>query len=213
MDFQNLLNAVIGIRPAFYLLPLIAALIGWFTNYLAVKMLFRPRKPVNLVFFTLQGVFPKRQQALARKIGEIVSSELFSVNDVKSKLKEHASSDQMIAVIMERIEKTITARLPQVIPLGETLITPLLTSQIRWLFIDDLKQMINDLVDSISDNLEETFDVHTVVEQKVAAFSTEKMEKLITTVMRREFKFIEAVGAVLGFVIGVIQVIIIELGD
>ncbi|MFT5861156.1 MAG: uncharacterized membrane protein YheB (UPF0754 family), partial [Flavobacteriaceae bacterium] len=34
-----------------YTLPFIAALVGWFTNYLAVKMLFHPKEPINFYFF------------------------------------------------------------------------------------------------------------------------------------------------------------------
>ncbi len=41
------------------LLPFAGLFIGWLTNYLAIKMLFHPKKPVNLGLFTLQGVFQK----------------------------------------------------------------------------------------------------------------------------------------------------------
>ena len=47
------------------LLPIIAAIIGWGTNYLAVRMLFHPRKQKNILGLKLQGVFPKRQKVLA----------------------------------------------------------------------------------------------------------------------------------------------------
>ena len=62
-----------------YLLPLVAALIGWFTNYIAVKMLFHPKNPKGFLFVKIQGVFPKRQKALAQKLGDLVAEELFSV--------------------------------------------------------------------------------------------------------------------------------------
>ena len=51
--------------PILLLLPIIAALIGWSTNYLAVKMLFHPRLPLRIMGFSIQGVFPKRQKQLA----------------------------------------------------------------------------------------------------------------------------------------------------
>lgn len=44
--------------------PVICALIGWFTNFLAVKMLFHPHKPIKIGPFTIQGIFPKRQSWL-----------------------------------------------------------------------------------------------------------------------------------------------------
>ena len=62
-----------------FALPVIAAGIGWITNFLAVKMLFHPKSEVKLLGLRIQGVFPKRQAALAQKLGDIVSEELFSI--------------------------------------------------------------------------------------------------------------------------------------
>ncbi len=62
-----------------YTLPFIAAFIGWFTNYLAVKMLFHPRKPIRFLGMTIQGIFPKRQELFAQKLGVLVSKELISI--------------------------------------------------------------------------------------------------------------------------------------
>ena len=64
-----------------FLLPLIAALIGWMTNYIAVKMLFHPKEPKKIVGITFHGVFPKRQNVLAEKLGQLVADELFSISD------------------------------------------------------------------------------------------------------------------------------------
>ena len=43
----------------------ICAFIGWITNFIAIKMLFHPRTPVQIGSLTIQGIFPKRQKALA----------------------------------------------------------------------------------------------------------------------------------------------------
>jgi uncharacterized membrane protein YheB (UPF0754 family) len=51
--------------------PFVGALIGWLTNYLAIKMLFRPRQP-RFIFGLLCRVIPRRQRDLALKIGEVV---------------------------------------------------------------------------------------------------------------------------------------------
>ena len=60
--------------PILILLPIIAALIGWLTNYLAVKMLFHPKLPLQVLGFSIQGVFPKRQKQLADKLGSLVAA-------------------------------------------------------------------------------------------------------------------------------------------
>lgn len=59
-----------------YSLPFVAALIGWFTNFVAVKMLFRPRKAVRILGIRFQGLVPRRQKELAEKIAETVEKKI-----------------------------------------------------------------------------------------------------------------------------------------
>ncbi len=55
------------IQTKILLMPVIGFIIGYFTNWIAIKMLFHPRRKI----FGIQGVLPKRKGILAKKIGEI----------------------------------------------------------------------------------------------------------------------------------------------
>lgn len=66
--------------------PVIGALIGAFTNYIAIKMLFRPLKPVMIGKFRLPltpGVIPRHQKALAEAISETVYQNFFTNSDIE----------------------------------------------------------------------------------------------------------------------------------
>ncbi|NCX95794.1 MAG: DUF445 family protein, partial [Chitinophagia bacterium] len=56
--------------------PLIAAFTGWFTTWIAFVMLFHPRYPVRILGITIQGIFPKRRQVFAAKLGAVVGNQL-----------------------------------------------------------------------------------------------------------------------------------------
>lgn len=194
-----------------YLLPFIAAFIGWLTNYIAVKMLFHPRKEIRIFFIRFQGVFPKRQKAFAHKLGSIVSNELFSVSEVTEKLKEQAGSDAVMEKVASKIEEVITTRLPEAIPMAAMFLTPEMVGMVKELFMSDLKDMIEDVIGELSSRIESDLDVHAIVEEKVANFSSDKLEEILFSIMAREFKFIEFVGACLGFLIGITQILLLEL--
>jgi uncharacterized membrane protein YheB (UPF0754 family) len=47
-----------------------------------------------------------------------------------------------------------------------------------------------------------------MVREKVANFSSDKLEDILQGVMKREFRFVEAIGGVFGFLIGVAQMLL-----
>lgn len=67
--------------------PVLGAAIGYVTNFLALKMLFRPKKAIYIgkwhVPFT-PGIIPKRKNELARAIGELVAARFFTADDIRA---------------------------------------------------------------------------------------------------------------------------------
>ena len=191
-----------------FLLPVIAAGIGWVTNYLAVKMLFHPRREVKVAGLRLHGVFPKRQKELAERLGEIVSEELFSIEEVTGKLGQMVASDDVSQLVADRIEQTIRNKLVKSFPMLSMFLSDDMVEKVTGLFLSDLKGMLEDVAGEIGAKLEEEIDVKATVREKVAAFSTDKLEEMLFAIMKKEFRFIEVVGAVLGFLIGSVQVLL-----
>lgn len=82
--------------------PIIGGVIGYFTNYIAVKMLFRPLKPIKIGKYTLPftpGIIPKRKPALAHALGQAVGNALLS----KDELTKVLTSDLMRRTITDSI--------------------------------------------------------------------------------------------------------------
>ena len=190
-----------------YTLPFIAALIGWFTNWIAVKMLFHPRKPIKILFFSIQGVFPKRQKALAEKLGTMVANELFSVDDVIAQLKG-GNNEKIMEFIDVKIDEFIQVKLPSAMPMLGMFLNAELKEKIKQTLLLEISALIPGLVDTYAENLKNNFDVKEIVYQKVLLFSNDKLEDILNGIMKKEFKFIEIIGGVLGFLIGLVQLLI-----
>ena len=198
--------------PILLLLPIIAALIGWSTNYLAVKMLFHPRLPLRLMGFSIQGVFPKRQKQLAEKLGVLVANELFSVQDITNKLKELAKSEESMEQVGKTIEKTIREKLVKSFPMLAMFLTDEMVEKVTNLFKTELHDFLAKSANDLGDKLEKSLDVKELVREKVEAFSSDKLEEILFSIMKKEFRFIEIIGAILGFLIGCTQVALTLIG-
>ena len=90
---------------------LISALIGYFTNYIAVKMLFRPRTEKHIfgrrVPFT-PGVIPKNKPRLAKALGNAVGKQLLTGDDLKNAL----SSEKTVGAVADRLTDSIFSDRP-----------------------------------------------------------------------------------------------------
>lgn len=201
-----LANSSDGTSSIIWLFPVLAALIGWVTNYLAIKMLFHPREEVKVLGISLQGVFPKRQKQLALKLGTLVSEELLSMEQITEKIKAHATSDETMDAIGKRIEMTIREKLVHAFPMLSMFLSDDMVEKVTNLFRKELKDFLSQSVDELSTKLENNLDISEVVREKVEGFSSDKVEDLLFNLMKKEFKFIEIAGAVLGFAIGCVQV-------
>ena len=79
-------------------------------------------------------------------------------------------------------------------------------AKVAGIFKVELQDFISESADALTEKLESELNVREMVTEKVEAFSTEKLEELLTSLMKKEFRFIELVGAFLGFLIGCLQV-------
>src|SRR5918996_5172033 len=94
-----------------WLTPFVGAFIGWLTNYVAIKMLFRPREPWRFLGLSLQGVMPKRQHDLALKIGEVVEGELLNSADILNAINTEELRAHLAAVIEARLDRFLREKL------------------------------------------------------------------------------------------------------
>ena len=87
--------------------PLIGALIGYFTNFIAVKMLFFPKHEVRVFGKRLPftpGAIPKGRKRLARKAGDVIANRLITKEAVVSRMTEPEFENAMV----DRIESLFT---------------------------------------------------------------------------------------------------------
>ncbi|WP_281614234.1 DUF445 family protein [Flammeovirga sp. SubArs3] len=193
-----------------WILPVISAGIGWVTNYVAIKMLFHPRKPINLGLFTLHGVFPRRKETLARRLGVIVEKDLFTPEMIVDKLNTEDNKAKLKTAVMKRINEFVDEKAVQFGPMLQMFGGDAIIDQIRTGMEKSVDDMIPKLMEDIGSNIT-SISIEQVVYEKVMDFSDEKFEDLLMAVIKSELTFIEIMGAVLGFFIGLVQVAILMM--
>lgn len=197
----------------FIIFPTISAFIGWFTNWIAIKMLFHPREPKKILGITFHGIFPKRQQQFAEKLGKLVSAELLSFADIESKITDPKNLDKIMPVMEKHIDDFLRVKLADKMPVISMFIGDKTINQMKEVFLDEMRTLFPTIMGNYMGKLKDDLDLEKIVVQKVASFSSDKLESILVQIMAREFKFVEIIGGVLGFIIGLVQVLLTFLKD
>lgn len=190
----------------FCLMVLVGTLIGWFTNYLAIKLLFRPYKEMNFLFFKIQGLIPKRRAEISLNIADVVEKELISVDDIAEKIEEMDISDGVIdrlldKVIGEKLQKNILDKNP----LLKMIINDSVIQKIKSYFKKSILENKEEIVEEIIKIAKEKINFHEIILDKMENFSLQEIEEIILKISKNELKHIEIIGGVLGGIIAVFQ--------
>jgi uncharacterized membrane protein YheB (UPF0754 family) len=189
----------------FVLLPLTGAVIGWLTNVLAIRLLFRPLHPVRLGPLVFQGLIPKRREQIAINVGDVVARQLFSVDELAARLDMPLMQQEVERVVREAVERWCGEKM-MMLP-GS--VRQMCSNKLRDMVAAEVARHLPQMAELFFTRMEEQVDIRTVVADKINALPLNEVEGLVLTVASRELKQIELLGALLGLVIGLLQAVLV----
>ncbi len=187
------------------LLVLIGGLIGYLTNKVAIKMLFRPVNPVKILFVTFQGVFPRRKDQMAVSLANTIETELLSKDVIMSKILSPEKIEQFKIIIKESLSTKITEMIPPMVRMfmGEN---P--EDMVKNLTDKEGDKILEDLVDDLKNKGLDDLSIYEIVKERIDDLDFVAFEKIIFGLMSSELRFVEVIGLFLGAFIGLLQFVI-----
>ncbi len=195
-------------------LPLLGALIGWFTNYLAVKMIFRPRRPIRLLGIaglTFHGLLPKRRTEFADSIADTIQRELISHDDIAGVLTDEENQERLLGFVEKHADRFMRKKLDDLNPLIMAFLPLDFAKKMKDGLMAELRRVLPDLMDEMTEQLETKIDFKQIVHDRIEAVPVEKLEQIVVGIAKKELRAIEILGGVLGFLIGLAQFLVVYL--
>lgn len=196
----------------FWLFPAVGGLIGWGTNWLAVRLLFFPVHPWRVpgTPWALQGVLPRRRAELTQALAEVVENHLLSTGQVVEALlapsvRAHFT-DGVVRAVLARLSRSLPAFVPRIF--GDRIVT-YAEQAVRQEVADLLAAEFPALLTQMAERV----DIAAMVRERLDALSMEEIEHLLLRLVAREFRAIELLGAILGAVVGLVQAGLVALWD
>ncbi len=184
-------------------IPIISAMVGWSTNFLAVKMMFYPIEFIGLKpFLGWQGLIPAKRREMAEIEVELVLGKLLSVKE----LADRIDPIELTKAIERRLKQTIRTIINDVMKQSSPQLwasLPVHGKNLVYARVEaDIPNVVTKMVNDFKYNIEEIIDIkELVVGQLVNA--PELINEIFLKSGEKEFPFIEKSGFYFGFLFGI----------
>lgn len=188
------------------LIPAISAFVGWFTNVVAVKMMFYPIEFVGIPpYLGWQGVIPANALRLARVSNALITEKLLSLRELFDETFDaQAFTGRLGAVIDDVTEQVIdeiaNKHAKAMWDNAGEFMRNKLRERVRAEVLEVSRAIAMDIADDIDDILDIEQTVLDAIERNKGL-----MGEMFYEVGRQEFKFIERSGLYFGFLFGIFQ--------
>jgi uncharacterized membrane protein YheB (UPF0754 family) len=169
-------------------------------------MLFHPKEPKKILGITFHGIFPKRQAQFAAKLGKLVSEELLSFQEIEQKITDPANLQNIMPDVDAHIDQFLRVKLVTQMPMIGMCIGDKTIAELKKVFLEEMASLFPIIMKSYMLSLKDQLNLEQIVMEKVSRFSSDKLEQILLAIMSKEFRFVEILGGVLGFLIGLLQV-------
>lgn len=184
-------------------MAIIGGVIGYITNVVAIKMLFKPYEPIKIPLTNIEimGLIPKRRAEIAKNVAETVKRELLSEDDIFNGIIKDEDKEEIASYINSKIGNIISEK--------AIFLPSSLVSKINGYISDIVDKEVGNAIDELGTTFVEKaknrVDIEKIIEDRINEFDIEYIEEMTVRIAKKELKHIEVLGLILGFLIGIVQ--------
>lgn len=193
------------------IMPLFGAITGWFTDWLALKMIFFPTEPKRYFgLFTWQGLFLKRRDEVSVAYATLIAEEIITPRKVIEAVLHGPLSDRLFAMIQREVQHVVARQVGPARPLVLLAVGSMRYQRMKYLIAERALELMPDTLVHIEDYARDTMDIRNVLIDKMRDLSAEEFRGLLRPAFQQDEWILITVGAVLGFAVGEIQSLVLE---
>jgi uncharacterized membrane protein YheB (UPF0754 family) len=194
-----------------WIMPAFGFAVGFISDYVALNMLFRPVQPKKyLGFIPFQGLLHAQRDKITRDYAKIMADDLFSPEILFDGVIKGPGADKLFALVAKEIDASIDA---QTGIAGPIVVLAVGTERYRALKDTVVKLVLERLPSTLleaQDYATGVIDLENTIVEKMHQLTNDEYESILRPVFKDDEPLVIAVGAILGGIVGEIQVLVIE---
>ncbi|MBO0873916.1 MAG: DUF445 family protein [Pseudonocardia sp.] len=193
------------------LLPAFGLITGWATDWLALRMVFRPMYPRRFFgLFTWQGLFFARRAEVARDYGDLIAKEIITPRRVVEAVLGGPLSDRLFALVQREVHRLIDAQVGLARPLLVVAVGGRRYQRMKQLVTVRVMERLPEAMAYVEGYATDAMDIRNTLMTKMQQLSPKQFERLLRPAFEQDEWILIATGAVLGFAVGELQILIVE---
>lgn len=191
--------------PAGWILPAAGFLVGYLTNWIAIKLVFSPREPMKLGPITVQGLFHKRQNEVAEAFGRTVATRVLNADNIVTTVMEGDGARRMNEIVEQRVSALIAKY--EAHPMAKLVLPEERRPALRAELLERIKRDWPKPGGFFHTFAGESVDLQGELERRMKSLDRESYEGVLRPAFQQDEWKLIAAGAVLGTIAGVLQLV------
>lgn len=192
-------------------LPLFGLIVGYLTNFLALKMIFRPQQPKKFGPFTVQGLFHKRQNEVARDYSRLIADEVVNPSNIAEAVLKGPRRDYAANIVARFIRHEVDEQLGAAKPAVRAAMGRGRYEAAQSAAASYTIERLPELIEPIDAYAKEAMNLGETLSQRLASLPPDEFEGMLRPAFQEDEWILIAVGAALGFFVGLGQLIVFKL--
>jgi len=181
--------------------PVVAALVGWLTNWLAIQMSFYPVQFIGIGVVGWQGVIPRKAEKMAHICIDRTLQHFGDLNSVYQKLEPQRIVQQVVAQVTPRMDEYIDEVMYEVQPVLWDNLPLFVRARIYQWARQQLPSRIEELVEDFGDDLDELVDLKALLSRELRNHP-DLMNRIFQQAGSVELQSVINRGALIGGILG-----------
>jgi uncharacterized membrane protein YheB (UPF0754 family) len=190
-----------------WVVPVFGAFTGFFTDWVALQLVFRPIKPRRFLrVLEWQGLFHRRRDQVTLDYAEVLGEEILHPNNLIDAMLSGPQADRLLALVAREIDVALDSRVGPAKPLLVLAVGGRRYQEMRSHIVASVMSRMRHSLDEVGGYAMEAMDVRGTMVAKMRAMTDDEYEGLLRPAFKQDEWKLISVGAVLGFLIGELQV-------
>ncbi|MBI2382571.1 MAG: DUF445 domain-containing protein [Gammaproteobacteria bacterium] len=193
-----------------WVMPVFGGFTGWATDWLALKMVFRPKRPTRYLFglFEWQGMFLRRRREVSARYGALIADEVITPTAVLDAVLRGPLSDRLYQMVQKHVKQMVDEQSGLAKPFVVMAVGTARYQGMKEAVAEKIVEKLPEALRHVETYAADAMDVKNTLIAKMQELNEDEFEKLLRPAFQQDEWILIAVGAALGFLVGEFQVFV-----